>query len=209
MRARKLGHELVRQQSETATREKDLSDQAIAEANARASEANKKAEQERLKRVQLEARISGRQITPQGQVDIGKSLLLFSGQRIDMVCENEPEEIVLMNQIITIMKSANWDFNVSTALESGPPASGVLVETIPSIDDKSAKAADALAAALRAAPMMVPEQKLDVSGPLEATRGNSPIFGGVFMGRKYGNRPDNAPIKLTVGKPAPPFDIEP
>lgn len=167
------------------------------------------AEHERLKRAELEARVSGRQITSEGLDETSKLLLPFRGQRIDMICEAEPEQIVLMNQLIEVMKSAHWDFNVSTAPEWNRAVGGVLVETVPHVDDKSARAANALVQALKDAPMAVPEQKLDVSGPLEAKDGVSPIFGGTFSGHKYQARPDDAPIKLTVGKLPPPMDIQP
>jgi hypothetical protein len=137
------------------------------------------------------------------------TLLAFSPQRIDMVCENEPEEIVLMNQIVEIMKLAHWDFNLSTSSEWHRAVGGVLVETIPFIDEKTVRAANALVEQLKKAPMVVPGQKLDVSGPLEAKYGDSPIFGGPFSGRKYGGRPDNAPIKLTIGRNPPPIEIQP
>jgi hypothetical protein len=209
VRARKLGRELTAEKTAIADREKAASDRAIAEANARAAEAEEKTEQERLKRVELQARVSGRQITTEGRAKIGTSLLPFSGQRIDMVSEAEPEQVVLMNQVIEIMKSAHWDFNVSTAPEWNRAVGGVLVETVPHVDDKSARAANALVQALKHAPMAVAEQKLDVSGPLEAKEGISPIFGGTFSGHKYQIRPDDAPIKLTIGKLPPPSEIQP
>ena len=92
--------------------EKAANEKAIAEANARAADANKIAEQERLARLQLEARLAPRSLSSEQAADLTSKLREFSGTKID-ICEypNDFEVARLTNPIVESLKAAGWTVN--------------------------------------------------------------------------------------------------
>lgn len=95
----------------------DILDQKVAESNARAAEANEKAEQERLARVQIEARLTPRSLTPEQQeriaerlstwailpgTDKRQSVAVFPTSRLF-------ESASLAEQITAALTAAGWD----------------------------------------------------------------------------------------------------
>jgi hypothetical protein len=159
--ARKLGRELATEKTAIAAREKAASDRAIAEANARAADANKIAEQERLARLQLEARLAPRSLSSEQSVDLISKLKNFSGAEID-VCEypNDFETARLTSQIVESLKAAAWTVNGFRPLA---PTTRIFAGLAVLIDESTAvererRAAQTLADALRS-------QALVVSGP--------------------------------------------
>lgn len=119
-------------ESEIAQLRKDTAD-----ANARAAEANQKAEQERLARIQLEAKIADRVLTPDQQSHIASDLKAASleGQHATIVWYSESFEAAkFASQIEGAVKSAGWVTKFSPAspgFNGLPVSSGILIMTEP------------------------------------------------------------------------------
>jgi hypothetical protein len=133
------------QQAEIARLSKDTAD-----ANARAAEANQKAEEERLARVKLEERIAARTLSPEQQSRISAKLKVFKLERADISWYPDSfEATIFASQIEAALKAAGWlaDGRPNDALVNGMPiVSGVLIMTGP--NDKSVEVGAALLKAL-------------------------------------------------------------
>jgi hypothetical protein len=86
---------------------------AIAEANARAAEANQKAEAERLERLKLEAAIAPRLITQAQQNELTARLSEFKGQHGTVIASPSTSEGEWFARILTApLKAAGWEMEI-------------------------------------------------------------------------------------------------
>lgn len=99
----------------------------IAQANKSAAEANRIAEQERLARLQLEARLADRIILPAQEQSLRTAFARLKGQTVDVVVLGDTVEISQFSgKIIASMKAAEVLINLSRPFGGGS-ARGVLV----------------------------------------------------------------------------------
>lgn len=99
----------------------------IAQANTRAAEANRIAEQERLARLQLEARFADRVILPAQEQNMEAAFALIKGKTVDVTVLGDTMEIAQFSgKIMGCMRKAGVLINFSRPL-GGPSARGVRV----------------------------------------------------------------------------------
>ena len=109
----------------------ELARQAGAEANERAAIANESAERERLARVQLESRLSGRHLSIQQANAIVEKAKPYAGQTVDIfVFENSAESISLAQQLRSILGIAKWDVREWYVVPGGHMPDGVKVSVL-------------------------------------------------------------------------------
>lgn len=105
------------------------SKKAAAEAMARAAEANKIAEQERLARLQLEARLAFRSIDPNAKVKISNALKPFAPQAYDILWyPDDQESTFFANEIFNILKNAGWTLEQSGGFLGFVLTEGVVID---------------------------------------------------------------------------------
>jgi prephenate dehydrogenase len=98
----------------------------IAQANERAAEANRIAEQERLARLQIEARLADRIISPVQEQKMEAAFAPLKGKTVDVAILGDTMEITQFStKIITAMRKAGVLLIVSHPI-GGPSARGVL-----------------------------------------------------------------------------------
>ena len=103
----------------------------VTNAEQRAAEANKKAEEERLGRVKIEEKLAPRYLEPAQQEDLSDKLKQFAGTAIDIFLypEGAPDIIPLKNQIVRTLQSAGWNARFWTVIASGQEVSGIIILT--------------------------------------------------------------------------------
>ncbi|MBN8982776.1 MAG: hypothetical protein J0I29_16105 [Rhizobiales bacterium] len=101
--------ELSDQKEARAIIERRESDERIAEAQARAAEANQKAEAERLERIKIEERLADRKITDQQFATIVAKVKDYAGQQYEVVTYwDSREPLALANRIANALNLAGW-----------------------------------------------------------------------------------------------------
>jgi hypothetical protein len=105
------------------------SNERIAEANARASEATQKAEQERIERLKLEAKFAPRLLNDAEMQQFSASVASLSGLTIDVVSyEGLGTDVgVLSNQLAEAMRSVGINARVFTPMGGSGLVRGVVV----------------------------------------------------------------------------------
>lgn len=139
------GYVLGRRQEERIK----ATEKATADANARAAEANEKAEQERLARVQLEAKLAPRSISREQEERVQAEISRLAGQYVTVTFDNNPEAAAFASQIESVLRSAGWviaGFSPTIPGTGLPIARGVLV--MPEPPEQSKAAARVLLSAL-------------------------------------------------------------
>lgn len=113
----------------------------IARANERAASANETAERERLARLQLEARLADRVLTPDQQSRITAA---FKGQMVEVVIFGETPEISIFSGSIvdSIAKSEDVGITVKRSIGSGTAVRGILVGVKQNADASVQQVAD-------------------------------------------------------------------
>jgi hypothetical protein len=102
----------------------------IAQANQRASEANRIAQEESLKRAQIEARLAPRTVTPAQQKDLTSRLTALGPHDLDVLIYGDTPEILHFADLIDApIRDAGWNVRVWNVI-SGGYATGVLVRTL-------------------------------------------------------------------------------
>jgi hypothetical protein len=158
-----------------------------AEANARAAEANVKAEAERLARIKIEERLADRKLTPAQMKELTEKLGRFSGQKLNIVAvSNDPEIVRITNALITAVREANWIFETGVGGSGGRAVYGILIEVDRDADEITRAAAQALAVALT-------DQNLVTVGPM-------PSDPNAMAGSFFGKILRDAKLRLTVGR---------
>jgi hypothetical protein len=114
----------------------------IAQANERAAEANRIAEQERLARLQLEARLADRVLTPDGQAKLTALAASFpKGSRIDICTFGGTLEVANITQSISgALTMGGWAVQI-WQVTGGGAARGILIGTSPTATESEQRAA--------------------------------------------------------------------
>jgi hypothetical protein len=90
---------------EAATRLQQISDEKVSEANARASEADQKAQEASLELARL---TTPRVLEPEHRARMTKALKPFAGTPFDFSIQPDPEPVALMDQIADVLVAAGW-----------------------------------------------------------------------------------------------------
>jgi hypothetical protein len=148
------------------------SNKAAGEANERAASANEIAERERLARLQLEARLADRALTPAQQAHIASILRAFGPRRKDiLIVGNTPEISRITNAIAAALVQAGWTIG-NTGSAMGGSAAGVLIATRLGVAQDVVAAADSLSSLLREAGILsdrIPQYNDDLPAALTGT----------------------------------------
>ena len=91
---------------------------AIAEANARAAEANEKTEAEKLARLKIEERLADRNLSKQQEMEIAEKLRKYAGQVVSIIGAPTPEPTGVSYAINRALSAAGW---AVTAIRSSDP----------------------------------------------------------------------------------------
>jgi hypothetical protein len=158
----------------------------IAQANERAASANETAERERLARLQLEARLADRVLTPQGRSQLTRLAASFpKGTRIDICVFGETIEVANIAQSINkSLEDGGWTVRQWRVM-SGGSVRGILVGTDPKADATTTRAASGIILALVSAGIGAGPWKFE-----ELT------VGGMMVGP---GEPMDAPIRMFIG----------
>ena len=104
----------------------------IAKANESAAHANEAAERERIARLQLEASLADRVITPEQQINLINILRRYRGQTVDVVLFGDSKEITNFGgAIISVLGRAGISINAMQLGGGGGTVRGVLVSVKP------------------------------------------------------------------------------
>ena len=172
--------------SNEAVAQVKTADARIAEAQRDAARANEIAERERLARLQLEARLADRVLTPQQQAAITASLAAFSGTVVDvLVWGDTPEIQIIRGQVLGAMRNAGWTVLSGQAGGGGAAVRGMLIGTRAGADQNVVRAANALVIALQSQGLAAG------SWPFEQLQTPGIMFSSGFS--------NNAPIRLFIG----------
>ena len=133
----------------------NMADKKVADANARAAEANEKAEQERLARVQLESRLAPRNLSSEQQDRLAKRLAQWATlpgtntrQSVAVFpTTNSFESAALADQIAAALGAAGWDVN-RQQVDFGKPIAAKAVYLLTSRNPRGIAVATALFEAL-------------------------------------------------------------
>jgi hypothetical protein len=162
----------------------------IAKANERAASANETAERERLARLQLEAKLADRILTPQGRSQLTALAATFPhGTRIDICVFGETLEVAHIAQAISeSLTAGGWTIRQWRVM-SGASVRGILVGSDPKADTTIARAASGIISTLLAVGIGANPWKFDEL-----------VTGAAGAGVRYGPRePMDAPIKMFIG----------
>jgi hypothetical protein len=160
----------------------------MAKANERAADANRMAEQERLARLQLEARLADRTLSPAQQAALTERLKAWSGVTVDVIIWGDtPEITIISSQVLEVMRRANWTIQSGHAGGGGGAVRGILVGTSPDADANDIAASAALVSALQSAGLAAGSWKFaEMQPPMVMFRtsftGKAPIR--IFIGSK-------------------------
>lgn len=122
----------------------------IAKANERAASANESAEKERLARLQLEARLADRTLSPAQQAAITARLSSMSGTVVDVLIVGDTTEIQTISfLILDSLAKAGWKVQRGQAVGGGMAVKGLLVGTATEADSATSAASAALISALQ------------------------------------------------------------
>lgn len=159
----------------------------IAQANERAASANETAERERFARLQLEARLADRTLTPLQQNLLTADLAPSSGTTIDVATFGDSAEISGIAQLILqSLTRAGWSAHLAAAMSGQGAVKGILVGTRANSDPATIQGAALLIRSL---------QKQNLSaGPWAFEQMTWPA---AFMGA--GNVKYDAPIRMFIG----------
>ena len=121
----------------------------IADARARAAEANKIAEEERLKRVEIEAKLAPRTMDPKQIADLAIRLQMIGKRDVDVMVHGETPEMVRIGQsIVLALTNAGWNIKAWTVTSGGIAVTGIVVAVNPNADAGTKQAAQKLLEAL-------------------------------------------------------------
>jgi hypothetical protein len=97
----------------------------VAQAERRAVELTKLAEDERLARIQAEERLRGRRITPAQHDAFVKLLLPYAGTSVKVVRLVDLEASLFADDITKVLRDAGWEPQVIQATTLSPPVFGI------------------------------------------------------------------------------------
>jgi hypothetical protein len=160
----------------------------IAEAQRGAAEANLSAERERMARLQLEARLADRMLSPAQQATMTERLKAWSGVTVDAIIWGDTAEIMIIsNQVLEVMRRAGWIIQLGHAGGGGGAVRGILVGTSPDANANDIAASAALVPALQSVGLAAGSWKFaEMQQPMvmlnTSFTGKAPIR--VFIGSK-------------------------
>jgi hypothetical protein len=158
----------------------------ISKANERAASANETAERERLARLQLEARLADRVLTPAQQAAITSRLAALSGIVVDaLVWGDTPEIQIISGQVLEAIRKAGWSVHTGQAGGGGAAVRGMLIGTRAGADENAVRAGNLIASALQSAGLAAGPW------PFEQLQQPAIVFNSDFSG--------TAPIRLFIG----------
>ena len=165
---------------------------AIAEANAKAAEANQIAEQERLARLKLEAKLAPRSISSEQALAIFSIAKTFPGTTADIfVPGTTTDASTIANFLLNCLRQASW--NVESWTWSGVGAiAGVIIFTDDNADSATINAAIALNGVLL---------KSGITSTIQKWPGSWDQFGGMLNGPPF--TADKAKMRIVVGDKPP------
>jgi hypothetical protein len=102
---RRLNRQLESTKALAEQREKDANSKAIADANARAAEANQRAAALNLEIVRLK---TPRRLSPEQQQRMAATLKRFAGQKFSLTVGQEPEQLNLLADVKATLLSSGW-----------------------------------------------------------------------------------------------------
>jgi hypothetical protein len=158
----------------------------IAKANQEAARATETAEREKLARLQLEARLADRALTPQQQATITSRLTTLSGVVLDAVVWGDTPEIqIISGQVLEAIRKAGWTIHTGQAGGGGAAVRGILIGTRAGADENAVRAGNLIVSALQSAGL--------AAGPWAFEQLPQPaiMFNSDFSG--------TAPIRLFIG----------
>jgi len=172
--------------SDEAVAQVKTADARIAEAQRDAARANATAEQERLARLQLEARLADRTLSAAQQTALVSQLSATPGTIVDVMTWGDSPEIQIISGILLdCMRRAGWTVLSGQAGGGGGAVRGILIGTRSDAGPDVRRAADAFTAALRSFGI--------ASGPWPFDQLQPPMirFNTSFSG--------NAPLRIFIG----------
>jgi hypothetical protein len=114
------------------------------------AKANETAERERLARIQLEARLADRTLSPAQRNTLTSRLTPFSGVVADVIVWGDTAEIQSISALVLdSMANAGWKIQRANAIGGTAAVRGILVGTQPGSDAATTRASSALVAALQ------------------------------------------------------------
>jgi hypothetical protein len=167
------------------------SETRVAELQKLTAEANQKAEEERLARVKIEARLAPRSVSPEQFAAIVSALAPFPATPISIWQAGETPEIgSVARTVLAATQAARWDANLWTWTGVGSFL-GLIVATKPGATSEITAAAEALTTALNAAGLRCVKQDWPTGSPWESV-------GGMHNGPQNPG-PTQAPIRIVIG----------
>jgi hypothetical protein len=173
-----------KQHEDDVAKQRKEADARVAEVSSHAEQANNALKEERDARMQLEARLAPRALTPEQHADLVARLRRIEGHKIKILISPDPESTTIGNVISKALIAAGWDVGGMIGTSYTRSITGMLVEVVPGADESTVVAARGLAEALRA-------QGLAAMGPAPLQLGN-------FLGTPFGSA-EGAAIQLTIG----------
>jgi hypothetical protein len=160
----------------------------IAKANEHAASANETAEREKLARIQLEARLADRTLTPEQRTRLINDLSSSRGAVVDAVVFGDTGEIEGISIVIfEALRSAGWTVQTANAGGGSALVRGILIGTRANADAATMRAASALIASLQSMGIAADPWDFDKM-PLPAVRFNTSVTGNasirIFVGSK-------------------------
>ena len=149
----------------------------IAQANERAASANETAERERLARLQLEARLAPRALTPTQQQSIGSALKKFGVLTVQVfTCSDVAEVGQIGSAVTSSMGAAGWRVAVAKVMGGNFTVTGIALALAKDAPSSTRKAAEALVAELQrddVSSAIVKESIDDIQKAIAATFGST------------------------------------
>ncbi|HEX5425532.1 MAG TPA: hypothetical protein VFW94_18420 [Candidatus Acidoferrales bacterium] len=158
----------------------------VAEAQKEAAKSNETAEKEKLARLELEARLAPRSLTPVQMNELTKSLSPFGGQTVGIFIFGTSAEVVgITEQISEVLTRAKWTVHFGTAAAGA--ARGILIGTDSPPSSSTGEAVLALSNALKSVGLscsVYPITQMPLPGAIMNTNMNMKEPIRVFVGNK-------------------------
>jgi hypothetical protein len=153
----------------------------IAQANARAADANEKAEREQLERIKIQEQLAHRILRPEAEKRLSDQFRAMGKQRVELFALLNHDEVVwIRDQIAAAMREADWDArsNANRRIPATGIVNGILIEINAGASPEVRNAAVAIAQALRSVGLQAAGPATSYSfvsdAPIEVLVGNKP-----------------------------------
>ncbi|HTW68505.1 MAG TPA: hypothetical protein VME47_01340 [Acetobacteraceae bacterium] len=139
--------EIARLHRETAqlARDAEAAKAQIADAHARAAEANEKAEHERLERMKIEARLAPRSLAGERLEKFVQTMVALRGTTFGiLISESTPESVRIANSVASALSAAGWTPAGTETVSQGVALEGILVDAEPEAQNAARRLVEAL-----------------------------------------------------------------